>query len=57
MSPTCEYPVHSAPGVAEPCDRPAKWETQDLQAVHHLCEEHCREALRWNDFRVDEVDA
>lgn len=52
---TCQYPVTLARGVADTCGKPAEWETDDLKAVHHLCDEHCNEALRWNDFIADPV--
>lgn len=51
----CQYPLDDA--SHECCDRLAAWETDDLQAVHFLCEEHCTEALRWNDFGADEVSS
>lgn len=53
--PRCAYPVGDFQGEDLRCDRPAAWETDDLQEVHHLCDEHCREALRWNDFRREAV--
>jgi len=47
--------VDLAPGIADTCDKPANWETNDLAEVHYLCERHCAEALQFNDFRRDEV--
>lgn len=54
-APTCDYPVTLAPGVADTCGKVAVWETNDLQEIHGLCEDHCNEALEMNDFRRDEV--
>lgn len=53
--PCCQHPVDLAPGIADTCDKPANWETNDLAEVHYLCERHCAEALQFNDFRRDEV--
>ncbi len=53
----CQYPMDRAPHYTEPCDKPAVWETDGLQAVHHLCDEHCKDALMWNDFQADPVNA
>ncbi len=55
MSRGCEHPVTLAvdPPTMDVCGKPAVWETQDLKEVHHLCDEHCTEALLWNDFTRD----
>lgn len=51
----CQYPVGADAWTVDCCERPAAWETDDLQEIHYLCETHCSEALRWNDFLTEEV--
>ncbi len=51
----CEYPVATEPLGALECGKPAVWETEDLQEVSYLCDEHCCEAMRDNHMHADPV--
>jgi hypothetical protein len=48
----CQHPADSGQ-YTDTCDRKADWYTDDLQAVHWLCNDHKEEAEMFNAFEVD----
>lgn len=51
----CQYPVttHLNPRETDTCDEKAAFYTDDLKAIHWLCEEHREEAAEMNSFEAD----